>query len=117
MMILTYTEFEEIPSKMHIFYARAFDVLFTRHDRTKTFFSRKFYTELAEDDFKRLFSTFCLFSYLESAYSFDRETALKFLEMAFKFEGSAISPGDFLSDLHESISILVKDGDSKYAVC
>jgi NACHT domain len=112
MMILTYTEFEEIPSKMHIFYARAFDVLFTRHDKTKTFFNRKFYTTLAEDDFKRLFSTFCLFSYLESAYSFDRGAALDFLKLTFEFESSAISPSDFLSDMHESISILVKDGDT-----
>ena len=111
MMVLTYTEFEEIPSKMHIFYARAFDVLFTRHDKTKTFFNRQFYTTLAEDDFKRLFSTFCLFSYLEDAYSFDREAALKYLKLTFEFEGSEVNPADFLSDLHESISILVKDGD------
>lgn len=112
MMILTYTEFEEIPSKMHIFYARAFDVLFTRHDKTKTFFNRKFYTTLAEDDFKRLFSTFCLFSYLEGSYSFDKEEALDFLRLVFEFEGSSVSPSDFLADMYESISILVKDGDT-----
>jgi len=30
MMLMTYNEFEEIPSKMYIFYDRAFEVLFTR---------------------------------------------------------------------------------------
>ena len=111
MMVLTYTEFEDIPSKMHIFYARAFDVLFTRHDKTKTFFNRTFYSSLAEDDFKRLFSTFCLFSYLESTYSFEKSAAIRFVKLAIEFEGLNVDPNDFLSDLHESVSILVKDGD------
>jgi hypothetical protein len=112
MMVLTYTEFEEIPSKMHIFYARAFDVLFTRHDKTKTFFNRKFYTTLAEDDFKKLFSTFCLFSYLEGKSSFDAQVAVALIEQVIEFEGAKVGPKDFLLDLHESVSILVKDGDT-----
>jgi predicted NACHT family NTPase len=60
MMLMTYNEFEEIPSKMHIFYQRAFDVLFSRHDKTKPSFTRKFHCSLAEDDFRRLFFRFVL---------------------------------------------------------
>jgi predicted NACHT family NTPase len=111
MMLMTYNEFEEIPSKLHIFYARAFDVLFTRHDKTKTFFHRQFYTNLAEDDFKRLFSAFCFVSYIESTFSFERDKALDAIDAALQFDKPVAKAEDFLADLHESVSILVKDGD------
>lgn len=111
MMLMTYNEFEEIPSKMHIFYARAFDVLFTRHDKTKTFFNRQFYTTLAEDDFKRLFSTFCFLSYVENCFSFEREKGVNIIKEALKVDKLPVTPADFLADLQESLSILVKEGD------
>jgi hypothetical protein len=110
MMLITYSEFEEIPSKMHIFYGRAFDALFSRHDRTKTGFRRKFYTDLAEDDFKRLFSTFCLLSYVESQLSLEEEQAKKYIALAAQHEKLAVSSESFLKDLSQSISILPQDG-------
>jgi hypothetical protein len=111
MMLMTYNEFEEIPAKRHIFYARAFDVLFSRHDRMKPLFKRKFYSDLAEDDFRRLFSTFCLFSLLARSISFDEIAAKKHIESAIKYEGDLDVEADaFLRDLHESVSILIKDG-------
>ena len=44
MMLMTFDEFAEIPSKMHIFYDQAFSVLYNKHDAMKTSFRRKFYT-------------------------------------------------------------------------
>jgi len=111
MMIMTYNEFEEIPSKMHIFYARAFDVLFTRHDKTKTFFNRQFYTQLAEDDFKKLFSAFCFVTYNSNLFSFEREKGIAAVTKAKELDSLGVASSDFLDDLHQSISILVKEGD------
>jgi hypothetical protein len=66
---------------------------------------------LAEDDFKRLFSTFCLFSFLEWEIAFDETTAKKHLKNAKEFEDNInVDINNFLNDLHESISILLKDG-------
>jgi hypothetical protein len=42
MMLMTFDEFAEITSKMHIFYDQAFNVLYNKHDATKTSFRRKF---------------------------------------------------------------------------
>jgi predicted NACHT family NTPase len=112
MMLMTYNEFEEIPAKRHIFYSKAFDALFSRHDKMKPLFRRKFYTDLAEDDFRRLFSTFCLFSLLARDISFEEKNAKKYISDAIKFEGDLkIEAEAFLKDLHESISILIKDGN------
>jgi hypothetical protein len=110
MMLMTYAEFEEIPTKMHIFYGRAFDALFVRHDRTKTGFRRKFYTSLAEDEFKRLFSTFCLLTFVARKFSFNESDAKKFIKDAINYEGLSVSADSFLKDLAESISILIREG-------
>jgi hypothetical protein len=112
MMLMTFNEFEEIPSKMYIFYARAFEALFTRHDKTKTFFKRKFYTTLAEDDFKRLFSTFCLFSYTDMKFAFNSGEVRKYIKSAIEYEQSGVSVDNFLKDLVESTSLLLKEGDN-----
>lgn len=111
MMLMTYNEFEEVPSKMYIFYQRAFDVLFSRHDRTKPGFKRKFYTAFAEDDFEKLFSSFCLVSYLDGKYSFDQKLAHRYAEAAGKLDEVNLNPSDLLRDLSESISILLKEGE------
>ena len=111
MMLMTYNEFEEIPSKMHIFYQRAFDTLFSRHDKMKPSFRRKFYSSLAEDDFRRLFSSFCLVSYLDKKTAFERGFAKKYAVAASKLDRAKVDPDDFVRDLADLISILVREGD------
>src|SRR5699024_4285108 len=39
-LLLTFSEFAEIPGKIHIFYRRAFDVLYSQHDATKAGYKR-----------------------------------------------------------------------------
>jgi predicted NACHT family NTPase len=92
MMLMTYNEFEEIPSKMHIFYQRAFDTLFSRHDKMKPSFKRRFHSALAEDDFKKLFSSFCFVSYLDKKHAFDERSAKKYVEAAKKLDRVAVEP-------------------------
>ena len=41
MMLMTFDEFAEIPSKMHVFYEQAFNVLYNKHDATKASFKLK----------------------------------------------------------------------------
>jgi NACHT domain len=110
MMLITYTEFAEIPSKMHIFYDRSFDVLFIRHDTTKPSYHRKFYTNLSADDFKRLFATVCMLSYVEFEHSFTEDRILFYIQTAIEFEKMNVGARDYLKDLIESISIILKDG-------
>ena len=73
MMLMTFEEFAEIPSKMFLFYRAAFEVLFRRHDATKVDFSREFKTSLSIDDFERALSTFCFMSYVDKVNSFKDE--------------------------------------------
>jgi len=72
MMLMTFHENMEIPSRMTIFYDQAFNTLFQWHDATKAYSRKK---ALDISDFRRSFGAFCLFSYYHQDISFS-ETRL-----------------------------------------
>ena len=110
MMLMTFDEHAEIPSKMHIFYDQAFNVLYNKHDATKASFRRRFFSTLSIDDFKRLLMTFALVSFLENKISMTEADARRFAEQAAKYESLSVDPQMFVNDLEESICLLLKDG-------
>ncbi|WP_338832026.1 NACHT domain-containing protein [Bradyrhizobium sp. 27S5] len=112
MMLMTFEEFAEIPSKMHVFYEQAFNVLYSKHDATKASFKRKFYTTLSVDDFKRVLTTYCLFSYVDRQISFNEEAARQYTRKAALYETVTVNDQMFVNDLQEPICLLLKDGDS-----
>lgn len=110
MMMLTFDEFAEIPASLHEFYRNAFDTLVRRHDAMKSQFLRPTYSGCTADDIKRVFSSFCLLTYLKSAISFNRDEATAFLQTSIKQQGFAIKANKFLDDLIESVCLLQEEG-------
>ncbi len=112
-MLLAYQDFAEIPDKLHIFYGRAFDVLYSRHDATKGSFVREKRLEkqgLASDDFKSALSTFSAISYSDSKIAFEFESLIEYIQQAKNFTGLQFDSKDFLIDLTEAVCILTLDG-------
>lgn len=112
-MLLTYQEFAQIPDKLHIFYGRAFDVLYSKHDATKGSFVREKRLEkkgLASDDFKHVLSTFSAISYADSITTFEKESLIEYIQKAKEFIEIEFDSIDFLIDLVEAICILTLDG-------
>ncbi|MGE8019348.1 NACHT domain-containing protein [Peribacillus frigoritolerans] len=112
LMLLTYEEFAEIPEKVHIFYARAFEVLYARHDGSKGL-KRKLSTgqSLGYDEFVKILSSLSILSYLKSKISFDPTALKKYIEDAkkmTKIEG--FNTEEYITDLVESICIFYLDG-------
>lgn len=112
MMLLTYEQYAKIPEKMHIFYNEAFNTLFNKHDATKQQFKRKTHCELPVDDFKKLFSTFCILSFLDDDFSFDKDKILSYIEKAINFSEIKTDKNLFLDDLLDTVCVIVKDGNS-----
>lgn len=110
MMLMTYHQFAEIPTKIHIFYQQAFETLFSWHDASKDVFKRKTYTDLPIDEFQRVFSYFCVSSYKDQRFQFDTPTLRERIAEALKAEGIASEPDLFIRDLLESTCLLQKDG-------
>lgn len=112
-MLLTYQEFAEIPDKLHIFYGRAFDVLYSKHDATKGSFVREKRFEqqgLASDDFKHILSTFSAISYADSIITFEKESLIEYIQKAKEFTALEFDSNNFLTDLVEAVCILTLEG-------
>ncbi|OZQ68299.1 NACHT domain-containing protein [Paenibacillus odorifer] len=109
-MLMTYSQYAEIPSKIHIFYEQAFETLFSKHDATKAVYTRNRFTKLPIDDFKKILATFCASSYLNIESSFDKKKILGYLNKAKLYTKIDFVEEDYLKDLLKSVCILVEDG-------
>ncbi|WP_182298225.1 NACHT domain-containing protein [Cohnella cholangitidis] len=83
-MLMSFSQYSDIPEKIYLFYQQAFETLFTKHDSTKGGYKRKMYTNLAMDDFVKVLSAFAIQSYSNNNISFDYTTISKYLNGAKK---------------------------------
>ena len=111
MMLLTYEQHAKIPEKMHIFYAEAFNTLFNKHDALKQQFRRKTHTGLPIDEFKKVFSTFCILSFMSNDYTFSKEKLLEYIQKSLDFVSVNIPKEAFLKDLVHTVCVVMRDGN------
>lgn len=116
-MLLTYEQFAEIPSKMHEFYSRAFDTLLQKREAQKEQFQRKTHTSLTRDDFKACFAAFCALSYLNGKFQFSDDALKDAAKAAISYSKQAstsfpreIEPDSLIHDLFQSVCMLQRDG-------
>jgi hypothetical protein len=109
-MLMTFDQFAEIPTKINLFYSQVFDTLYYKHDATKQGFKRDMYTKLAKDDFIKVLSCFCLLTFLQQQYTFSTGSILPHLRKSRDITGVDFKEDDYLEDLLKSLCILVKDG-------
>lgn len=109
-MLLTYENYAEIPEKLHIFYSQAFDTLFSIHDATKPEgFKRNLLSGLPSDVFKRVFSTFCFFSYVKGKIEFTHEEIIQELKNAGK-NIQGFNAEKYLEDIKSGVCLIFVDG-------
>lgn len=111
MMLLTYEQLAEIPEKIHIFYEQAFDTLYHKHDALKSLYKRKSYSGLPIDDFKRIFSAFCIVTYSDRKMSFSYSEIVNYIDKAIEIEGVNVKSQEIFNDLIKSVCIIQKDGN------
>jgi energy-coupling factor transporter ATP-binding protein EcfA2 len=109
-MLLTFENYAEIPEKLHIFYAQAFETLFAIHDATKPDgFKRNLLSGLPSDVFKKVFSNFCFKSYVKGQIEFTHEEIINDItESGKKVEG--FNAENFLEDIKSGVSLIYIDG-------
>jgi predicted NACHT family NTPase len=109
-MLVTYCDSADIPSKLSVFYSHAYISLFQRHDAWKGGFKRERKCDLDIDGFSRLFSAFAMLSYNERLFSFDKVTAIKIIKQACELSGLKVNAESFLLDATQAVCLLVEDG-------
>lgn len=111
-LLLTFDQSREIPTKRSAFYKRAFEALYERHDAAKDVdFARDQHAGLPMDDFEAVFSHFCFGTYVNSVYDFsDAELNDFFIESTKKTLGDAVDGKDVATDAVESVCLIVREG-------
>lgn len=107
-MLLTFDNYAEIPEKLHLFYANAFETLYSKHDATKAGFRRELKSSLSYDSFKKVFAYFCFITYYQRKFEFTYDeliTVLKKISATITFD-----PAMYILDLVNSICVLYRDG-------
>src|SRR5262249_572873 len=71
---------------------------------------RESYSNLSIDDFKRLFSSFCLLTYFERKISFSEVELIDYVRRAIEMEDITVEPAQFINDLFMSVCLLQRAG-------
>lgn len=109
-MLLTYNDYAEIPTKLHIFYAQAFETLYTKHDATKSGYKRELKINLSKDVFIKIFAKFCFKTYMQEKLEFSKRE-LNHIFNTIKQNEFEFNNEDFLYDLISAICLMYVDGN------
>lgn len=109
-MLLTYGENAEIPTKLSIFYNQAYEALFRRHDSYKGGYTRSRLTTLDSQDFSRVFALFSLQSYEKREFKMPRSTCVSYLDKCQRISGKDFASENYLQDLLNAVCLLVDEG-------
>lgn len=109
-MLMTYSEFAEIPEKLHIFYEQAFQTLYTKHDATKGAYRRELKAKLDIEDFRKVFSSFCFLTYCDGETEFSEDELITFFQTVQNYVDLPFSIGDVIDDLTHAVCAIYKEG-------
>ena len=113
-MLLTFERFAEVPSKMHVFYREAFEVLAKRHDASKGAYKRALKTGLSVDAFADYFAELCFRSYNDEKFELTAEEFAGYynvLNVRVTANDKKTSARDFLEDLCSNLCLMYFEGD------
>ena len=108
-MLMTFEQFAEIPSKMHVFYREAYLALSQKHDASKGGYKRELKTKLSADRFSDYLSEFCMRTYHDEKFELTHEEFVKYfdqLKEKSKIPGENVVADAFLTDLKSGMCIL-----------
>lgn len=109
-MLLTYGDNAEIPSKISLFYNLAYEALFQKHDAYKEGYSRNRRSKLDMLDFRKVFQLFSLQTYDKRLFKMPRTDCLEQIEKSKKLLTFDFEANDYLSDCLEAVCLLIEDG-------
>ncbi|MEI8713973.1 NACHT domain-containing protein [Mesorhizobium sp. ISC11] len=110
MMLMTFSQYGELPEKIHIFYRYAFQALYSWHDASKEAFRRERRSGLLIDQFEKIFSIFSLLSYYEFETIFEKIDLEKYVERSKKQSDFEFNTDSFIEEAEQSVNLLFKDG-------
>lgn len=108
-MLITYSQTNNIPTQRYIFYEQAYRAMASRHDATKGI-TRNFFTKLNERDFQKMFGQFCADSYADHNLKFTRPMLDRYFQKVIDDNDLKCSVDDFFKDVTEKLCLIYLDG-------
>lgn len=108
-MLMTFEQFAEVPSKMHVFYREAYATLSQKHDASKGAYKRALKTGLSADHFADYFSEFCARTYTDEKYEMSHKEIVDYfnkLNIRKKDGYPEFTAADFIFDLQNNLCLL-----------
>lgn len=109
-MVVTYSQTNNIPTQRYLFYEQAYRAMSTRHDGLKGL-TRNFATGLNERNFQKYFGQFCADSYADYNLKFSRDLMERYLEKVIRDNGLKTSVDMFFKDITEKLCLMYLDGN------
>ena len=111
-MLLTFELFAEIPTKMHVFYRKAFITLYETHDASKGAYRRVYKTKLSADEFSAYLAEFCFHTYKDMKFEFNDDEFERYFGMLRINEKTEkpINADDFAHDLCTNLCLMYQEG-------
>lgn len=110
MMLISFGENAEIPSRLSVFYKQCFDALFRKHDAMKQSYERQ--RTLDRIDFERFFSVFSFLSHQDKKVSFGDNYFHNTISASIDYLGLPKDQKEGIEvDVLESLNLLAKEGD------
>lgn len=117
-MLQTFEDCGEIPSKMHLFYNAAYWALAKKHDANRGYYNRTLWTGLSADRFSDYFSEFCARTYMDEKCEFtDNDISRYFGELNEKNKeqnDDRITATNFLKDLTTNLCLMYYESNKYY---
>lgn len=108
-MLITFEQYAEVPSKMHIFYREAFAALSIKHDASKGAYKRTLKTGLAADKFADYFAEICSRSYYDEKFEMNEDEFANYyknLSERRKDNDKTTNVTDYLYDLCSNMCLM-----------
>lgn len=118
-MLMTYTTFGEVPGKMHIFYAKAYETMARLHDATKGSYQRPFNTGLTPEELAKFFAEFCAATYENEESEFTKREFILRMDKVLDgtdAQAAGVTSQDFLLDLTNNLCIMYREGEKYYFI-
>jgi hypothetical protein len=111
-MLMTFEQFAEIPSKMHVFYREAYVALSQKHDASKGAYKRVLKTGLTADQFSDYLAEFCARTYRDEKFEFTEDDFDRYFSAMHACRKGSESPSAsaFREDLVENMCLMFYEG-------
>lgn len=112
-MLMTYEKYEDVPSKMHNFYRKAYDALAQEHDANKGY-KRPLATGLSADDFAEYLAEFCALTYCDEKFELSKDDIHEYfgrLNTLQRRNDMNATAENFITDLRDNLCLVYYEND------